>query len=266
MEEFTLEDGSVRKLGNIITDGTLKYKWRQYGSKDDEPLIDRKDWPALIAAYSDDFYDPTLPYVHDQNGIGQCNADATVGAVEATRTQKGLEFVKLSAADLYHRINGGGDNGSLLEDALYEMTTRGVGTAATSGLLWKGGFRPAPDSERSRFKVLEFALCPTFDHCMSAVLKGRKIISGILWYDNYNTDSDGWLPSPRGRAGGHAIFGYKPAMRRGQFGIRHQNSWNTTYGVGGRMVVPEPAYAGPVGGWWAIREVVDEGGVVPIPQ
>jgi hypothetical protein len=100
---------------------------------------------------------------------------------------------------------------------------------------------------------------------MSAVLKGRRIISGILWYDNYNTDADGWLPSPRGNAGGHAVFGYKPARRRGVYGIRHQNSWTTSYGIGGRMVLPESSYVGPVGGWWAIREVVDEGGVVPIP-
>ena len=32
----------------------------------------------------------------------------------------------------------------------------------------------------------------------------------------------------------------------------------------GLCVFPERAYAGPVGGWWAVRSVVDEGGVVPL--
>ena len=29
------------------------------------------------------------------------------------------------------------------------------------------------------------------------------------------------------------------------------------------FVIPESAYTGPVGGWWAVRAVVDEGGIVP---
>jgi hypothetical protein len=265
--EFKLEDGTVRRLGNNLpVSANYAYDWPEYGSKDDEPIIDRSEWPALIAAYSEGPDDPNLPYVHDQNGIGQCNADATVTAAESVRMQKGLPLYKLSAADLYGRINGGRDRGSLLEDALYEMTNNGVGTAETSGLLWNRSTVYASAFERSRFKVLEFALCPTFDHCFSAVLKGRKMISGIMWYDNYTPDGDGWLPSPRGGAGGHAIFGYKPAMRNGKYGIWHQNSWTERYGLKGRFVIPEAAYAGPVGGWWAIREVVDEGGIVPIPQ
>lgn len=265
LHEVQLPDGTVRRLGNVIPT-TLKCTWREYGSADDEPIIPRSQWPELIAAY-DGWDDPSLPYVHDQNGIGQCNCDATAAAFESERLEKGLPFVKLSAADLYDRINGGSDNGSLLEDALSEMTKRGIGTAETCGTtLWKRGFKAAPDSERSRFRVLEWTLCPTFDHCMSAVLKGRKMISGILWYDNYTPDSDGWLPSPRGRSGGHAIFGYRPAMRNGKYGIKHQNSWGTSWGVGGRFVIPEAAYNGQIGGWWALRSIVDEGGVVPIPQ
>lgn len=266
LDAITLPDGSTRKLGNRIPDGGLKYKWRVWGSKDDEEVIPRDKWDELLAQYSPGLDDPHLPYIHDQDGIGQCNADATVAAVEATRMVQGLPFEKLSAADLYGRINGGSDNGSLLEDALQEMTTKGVGTAATSGLLWNRHTKYATDSERARFRVLEWVLCPTFDHCFSAVLKGRKLISGILWYDNYEPDSDGWLPlRPRGRSGGHAVFGYKPVKRNGVYGIVHLNSWSAKWGHNGRCVFPEGCYEGPVGGWWALRSVVDEGGVIPVP-
>ena len=46
-------------------------------------------------------------------------------------------------------------------------------------------------------------------------------------------------------------------MRGTQFGIWHQSSWGTRWGVGGRFVIPEPAYSGPVGGWFAVRSVVE---------
>ena len=55
-----------------------------------------------------------------------------------------------------------------------------------------------------------------------------------------------------------------PAKRaNGTYGIVHQNSWSTAWGKSGRFVIPETAYTGPVGGWFAIRSVTDEGGVIP---
>lgn len=115
-----------------------------------------------------------------------------------------------------------------------------------------------------KYRVLEAFLCPTFKHCMSAVLSGFRLSTGIAWYDNYTPGSDGWIPSPRGNSGGHAIMGYKPAMKNGKYGIWHQNSWGTSFGVGGRMILSQDCYTNAIGGWWAVRAVVDEGGVVPI--
>lgn len=268
LEEIVLPDGTTRRLGNIIpTDGKLRYTWREYGAANDEPIIARSEWPALIAALPAGPADSFLPYVHDQDGVGQCNCDATTAACEGERLMQGLPFVKLSAADLYDRINGGSDNGSLLEDALAEMTKNGVGTADTAGTIWKRGMKTASAEERSRFKVLEFVLYPTFDHVMSGALKGRRGISGIMWYDNYKPDGDGWLPSRgSGQPGGHAIFSFKAAMSKdGKFGIWHRQSWGEKWSpqTDNCFVVPESAFAGQVGGWWGIRSMVDEGGVIP---
>ncbi len=112
--------------------------------------------------------------------------------------------------------------------------------------------------------MTEAFLCPTFDHCMSAVLQGFKLSTGIVWTNNYTPGADGWLPNPGSSVGGHAIFGYKPAMKGSKFGIFHQNSWGDGWGLAGRFVIPEVAYSGgAVGGWWAVRSVTDEGGQVP---
>ena len=268
VEEIILSDGSTRRLGNVAPDpARTRLILPEYGSVPNAPLIPRSEWPALIRSTGDGPDFAFLPPVHDQDGVGQCNASATAAMIESCRLQQGLPYVALSAADLYARINGGRDQGSLLEDAIREAMSDGIGTVDSCGYLWKrGSFKgEATTAERQRFRMLECFVCPTFDHVMSAVLSGFRINSGIMWAANYEPGPDGWLPRPSGNAGGHAIFGYKPAMRGTQFGIWHQNSWGTRWGVGGRFVIPEPAYSGPVGGWFAVRSVVDEGGVIPTP-
>jgi hypothetical protein len=224
-------------------------------------LIPRSEWDHFIKEYPLTHDHPFLPPVRDQNGVGSCNAEATVSAMQFCRNMQGLTPVSLSSADLYHRINGGADRGSLLEDGIREAMANGVGTSATCGDLWKNGYwkGPASSAERAKYRVLEAYLCPTFDHCFSAVLQGFALISGIMWYSNYNPDQDGWLPRGSGSAGGHAIFGYCPTKRGSTYGIWHQNSWGRSWGWNGRFVIPESHYAGPVGGWWAVRAMVDEG-------
>jgi len=268
-----LPDGTIVRLGNNPPDeNKVKLKLPLYGSTPQAPLIAETEWKRLIDLMGNDYEHPHLPYVHDQNGVGQCNCDAGTAAIESERIAQGLEPVILSAADLYDRINGGSDNGSTLEDALDKLMNEGVGTKEDCGTtLWKRGFKPATSSQRARFKITQAYLCPTYNHCMSAVMSGFKLVSGIWWYDSYSSPGDGgWLPSPGGRRGGHAVFGYKPRYRmignQIQYGIAHQNSWKVTWGIGGRCVFPLSVYQqGGIGGWYAVKGVTDEGGVIPLP-
>lgn len=272
MRTFIDASGHVRWLGNIspITDPDkvpLKGAFGVYGDTQQAKMIARAKWPELILAQDKQstwLTEPYVDYIHDQDGIGQCNADATVSAMEDCRLLAGLPPVKLSAADLYMRINGGGDNGSTLEDGIVEAM-KGVGTAATAGLIWQRGQRGATASERALYRVTEAWLCPTFDHCMSAVLCNFRLITGIMWYGNFNADGDGWLPKRgSGSPGGHAIKGYRGMMHKdGTFGIAHCNSWSTSYGVQGRMIIPSTLYGSTIGGWWAVRDMVQEQADLP---
>jgi hypothetical protein len=261
LETVTLPDGTLRRLGNNPPKAGLV---RGFTSYPETKLIPEGQWRELIGndtGPEDEF----VQYTHDQDGIGQCNADATTGAMEAQRARQGLPPVKLSAADLYDRINGGSDNGSTLEDGLAE-SMNGVATAATAGFVWQRGRRyDDPAGERKKNRVLEVFLCPTFAHCFSAAFQGFDIVSGVMWYDNFKTDPDGWLPiRGTGRPGGHAIHGYKPTFRNGVYGIWHNQSWGVWGFHGtGRFVIPQTHYTQSIGGWWAVRSVVDEGGVVP---
>jgi hypothetical protein len=246
MNEITLPDGTTRRLGNIVpTKAIDQSQYVVYGDTPNTPLILRSKWDELLADWDTDFGHPFLPPIHDQNGVGQCNADATTMAMELRRAIQGLDYVQLSAADLYARINGGRDQGSLLEDGLREATANGVGTAATSGTLWKNGVwkGPASAEERKQYRA-EAVLCPTFEHVISA----------------NNPDADGWLPNPRGNAGGHAIMGFRPRKRGNTFGIVHAQSWGQwSPRTKNCFVVPETAFDNAIGGWWAIVGMTDKG-------
>lgn len=263
---FIDDKGIPRRLGNIIPPAGLTRAWPVFGSVPTQKLIPRSEWPDLIGSNTDEYHPFALTdFVHDQDGIGMCNASATVAAIEAARHSAGLMHVPLSGGDLYRRISGGVDRGSLLEDGLAAAMQEGVLPVSECPYL---DWRQNHQGDRARYKVLEASLCPTFDHCFSAVLQGFFLISGIMWYDSYTPDAQGWLPSTHGGGGGgHAVMGYKATMRGpNNFGIWHKNSWTAGWGYHGLCVFPEPAYRGPVGGWWAVRVPADEGGNVPAPH
>lgn len=262
--------GYERFFGNILQSHDLLKKFPVYGDTPTSPMFTDDEIRAAIVAQGNDLVSPFLPPTHDQDGVGQCNADATTACAEYQRAVQGLPYKQLSAADLYHRINGGADNGSLLEDALEEMVLRGVGLASTCGTLWKRGMKLATAEERAGFQFFEVYQCPTFRHFASSIIAGFCGNSGILWYDNFDPDGDGWLPARgTGAPGGHSTMVYKVLMdRSSKLGLASLNSWGTRWGVlGGKMVIRQESYqTKEVGGWFAVRGIVDEGGVIPTPQ
>jgi len=251
----TSEQAHVRKMGNKPPpqNGKLKFAWKVYGTTPQTPMIPRSQWkPMTLEAY--------LPAVKDQDGIGACNAFSTVNLVMGCRAQAGLAYRDLSTGYLYGNINGGSDDGSLLEDALAWMVSHGTCLSSTvPDLVWqknKWSNAAKAAEEAKNFTVLEAYLCPTFDHLASAVQEGFFLGQGIRWYDNYNTDADGWLPAKgRGNWGGHAVCGFGLAQRKGVWGIATRNSWSTSWGDNGNMVIPESLYDNTIGGWWAVRAV-----------
>jgi hypothetical protein len=260
-EEIQLPDGSVRRLGNKLPDPStpVKLKVATYGDTPNAPMIPRDQWkPIKLDAF--------VQGVKDQDGIGACNCFDTCSIVEIVRAMQGLPHVELSPGYLYGNINGGVDEGSTLEDAMHWMMEHGTCSVSTVPALdWKS--RPeAAAGEAQKYRVLEVLVCPTFDHMASALQSGFVVSSGLLWYNNYNPDGDGWLPQRgRGQAGGHAVARTSLVQKGGVWGLGGPNSWGTVWGVQGFMVIPEPCYSDAIGGFWCVRQAVDEGGIVPTP-
>lgn len=279
MTYHTDSEGVRRALGNI--DKPVTGRWPVFGSSfgASPPLVPRSEWVDRIKELMHgrtcaEHLDAAIAGpVQNQGNVGQCNAEAAVGCVITQRILQGLPYVELSAGDLYDRINGGVDMGSLLEDGMRELQTRGVGTSATcGGTVWRRGWKSAPASERAKYKAIEVWTAPTFAHMMSGALLGFTGVSGIMWHGNYSSlDGDGWLPRGGGGGGGHAIEmlvcpTYRERGGKLEFALGHQNSWSARWGRKGRMYLPEWTYTGPVGGWWLLRVVTTESLNTPFPK
>lgn len=243
--------GETRAKGYIPATA-LKFAWTTFGDSPRVPLIPRANWkPVDLSTF--------LPPVYDQDGVGACNAFATITAMEACRAQAGLPYVHISPGYLYGNINGQRDQGSMLEDGLSFSIENGTCLSKTVGdLAWRRSQWPASAAEEAkRFRVVEAFVCPDFDAMASALQQGFFIIEGLMWYDNFEPDSQGWLPSSgRGGAGGHALCGYGLENRDGKWGIKTRNSWSSRWGIKGDCIIPESLFGRQIGGYWAVRAVV----------
>lgn len=260
MVKITGEAPHKRAMGNRPPPAK-KYAWKQFGAEPNVPLIPRAEWKSVDL-------NSFLPVVHDQDGKGQCNASATATVVESARTMAGLPYVYLSAGDLYSQINDGRDQGSTLEDGLFAAMTNGIGTTATVPYVWDGRNHSNDakvKAERQLYRVLEAYECKNFDGMASALQQGFFIVEGLMWYDNFTPDRDGWLPTKGiGKSGGHALAGFGLVQRGGVWGIRTRNSWSASWGKGGNCIIPEPLFGQQIGGFWAVRAVVQTGADFPV--
>jgi len=224
-------------------------------NRPDVNLIPRNQWSEIDLSH-------LVPEILDQDGQGACNAFASVQTVHVLRKQAGLPYVKLSAGNLYGRINGGVDAGSVLSDAIKTLEKEGVCTAATvPELQWRQRNWPATwKEEAKKFRILEAWDCPSFDHLASALLLGFPVNLGILVGNNFRPSSDGWLPDYRNGGGGHAMCGVGLLYHRERktWGIKVANSWGKAWGQDGFAVVPESYFRStPFTDGWAVRGCVD---------
>ena len=252
--------GKPRSLGLVMAKPRLA--WKSFGDTPRVPLIRRENWrPVDLSAF--------LPPVYDQDGRGQCASSAACTVVEFSRLLAGLRHIHLSAGDLYSRVNGGRDQGSMLEDNLDELLRNGVATAASVKYVWDGRRHDtaAIKAERLQYRVDEAYLCTSFDAMASAIQQGFVVEHGLMWRDNFEPDADGWLPSVgRGGAGGHALVGYGLAKRGNQWGILTRNSWSPAWGHTGNCIIPESLFDSNITGYWAVRSTVQTPTDFPFPK
>lgn len=257
--EYVIIDNVKRPLGCILRSSQPGEIYPVFGTEHSRSrLIPRAEWKPVDFSH-------LVPKILDQDGQGACNAFASVQALHVLRNAAGLPFVELSAGNLYGRINGGVDRGSVISDAIRELEKNGVCPASiVPQLEWRPPWPSNWRSEAKKFRVLEAWDCPTFDHLASAIQLGFPVNLGVLVGNNFKPDPTGWVPDYRGGGGGHAMCGVGLVYdsKRG-WGIKVANSWGNDWGLSGFAIVPESYFKNtPFTDAWAVRGVVDPEGAL----
>lgn len=126
-EKFRLPGGEEIGTGLLMPTFEQNAARLFYPVYGEENYLDPKDIEkALKGDVYKTFRRLRSPYVLNQANLGSCNAQATVNAFHNRRQLDGLKHVPLSPNHLYMHINGGGDNGSLLQDSLAHSVSKGI--------------------------------------------------------------------------------------------------------------------------------------------
>lgn len=257
---YEFHDGiETRRLGLLEQPvETLKYAWPVLGESDGAPpLIPREQWQEVSLR-------PLVREIQNQANVGMCASSGTVNTVEVARNLAGLDYVPLSAGDLYRRVCvNGGDNGSLPEDNLEELLRNGIAPVSDVPYLeWR---REVGTANRARYRGLEAWRLATTVHVASALQHGFPCLIGYFHQANDNPGRDGWMDSPSGGRGGHAVCVIGLKKRGNEWGFEFENSWTTRWGMGGYAVLPESRLAYGLRSFsaWALRATVQESGNLP---
>lgn len=229
------------------------------------PVFAEEDHPEIKLVPESEWTDCSkrhiLYHIFDQDGIGSCNANAACQTLMLWRNELGLPKAILSPGNLYGRINGGRDQGSMLSDALLELMKVGVcRTDFCNPNDWKKNtYKQGWDNDAKRYAILEGFDCPTFAHIASAIQLGFFVDFGIMVNQSFEPDSEGVIPPMSGRGGGgHAMTAIGMKKIGGMWHVETVNSWGEKWGLKGVCFIPQTYFKGDFVDAWANR-----GGIIP---
>lgn len=207
-------------------------------------------------------FDPS--WIKDQKSHGSCNGFAGAAALSRSRVRRGLPRVDLSGAYLYSLINGGQDRGSMLDDGMNAIQTKGIATAATVG--WDQIYphqydRSKADAEASQYKAFEAYAVKTLPGLWTALAADWDCVVAVHAGNSFMRVGTDGVAGVDGGPGNHAVAvdGLFYSTKLGRLVACGVNSWGTQYGEQGRMGLTEDHFAQPMQyhAYYAIRSTTD---------
>lgn len=174
-------------------------------------------------------------WIGNQGNLGSCNGYAGAKALEKARVLRGLSHVKLSGEYLYGRINGGRDQGSMLDDGMEELEKFGCATEATTERRKFYTPRTVPEAAKQEAKRFR-ARCRRIDteiQFASALIRDWVIVNAVHVGGGYQRlDKDGVRGASLGD-GNHATHCVDLRIRSDEFQFDEAGSWDLANGDGG---------------------------------
>jgi hypothetical protein len=240
-EQFQLPDGSLVGTGNLrLPSGPMNV----FGDYPESLLLDDTEIKRLLSAKSiKDNRDRHSPYMLNQGQVGSCNAYMAAAMHHQCQLHAGRDVQLLQPEHLYMNINGGRDNGSMLDRGMQWMVNNGC---APKGSVPYQSYQRSRisnieevDREGRRFRIHEPYVAPTdYDKYVRAVASAlaRGYPVGIAWHVSSGSMRlrNGFCIVGSG-PGNHASLLHSAEWVGGRDLIVAdlQNSWGTRWGEAG---------------------------------
>jgi hypothetical protein len=195
-------------------------------------LVDESLWPQYMAKNT---VKDAVWKILDQNGFGACASAATTLAEMTCREISNLDRVVLNMLSLYRQVNGGGDNGSGIDDNLEAIMRTGI--LPESYWSQDEGWQRQPPSgwqvEAAKYRGIEAFDVRTKAEFGSCICEGYPVVVGVDW-----------------GGGGHAICFVRAWSDKAEFA----NSWGDWGNAGfGEMGWSQITQGIVSFGAWALR-------------
>jgi hypothetical protein len=196
--------------------------------------IPRSEWPQSYSLRH------LFPFMWNQGSQGSCGGHGGAACAVARWNGQGKTQREFSPTYLYGLVNRGQDNGSTPEDLDVAMRTHGLCLRSTVGPgKIHPPFSPQAAEESKRFKIEQTYRVTTIEGMVSALLREHPLFNGIWCGNNFDPDSQGYLPEYRGGGGGHCMANLGYVIRNGRIYLEKPNSWGNGWGAGGWCYEPQ---------------------------
>jgi hypothetical protein len=160
IEEFKGPDGVIRRPGSLILPEGFVSSFPPYTGDAETPVWEDKDINRVISDPNRRDIIKVAPfevYGTDQRDTSACNGWATANGATIRRVLMGINDGWVgSGAYVYSKINGGRDNGSLLEDGLVAIGKYGVASRSTVpyNKIYPSQYPKTADEEAKKNKAI----------------------------------------------------------------------------------------------------------------
>jgi hypothetical protein len=178
---------------------------------------------------------PAAQFIFNQLARSSCNGWAAAGALSRSRFKQGMPYVALSGADLYCRINGGRDAGSMLDDGMKEMFN-GI---APASMVDPMAFKESEVSieakrQRANFRAAECHRVDDELELAAGLAMGFIGVIAVHYSENYNRLDSHGVAAPCPGPGNHAVGVEDVRWRNNRFEFGEFNSHGLRSGNQGR--------------------------------
>lgn len=246
IEEIRDINGNLRRLGSLAPPTGFVSSFKTFEAE--QPLYTDQQIRDIVTSPN------RVPmrrvfgseWITDQKSHGSCNGFAGAAAMSKARYLRGIrDKLILSGAFLYSLINGGRDQGSALEAGLKAIQKSGICPAdlVTWDMIYPNDQPSNAKSEALKHKGFKCFAVQTEQGFRSALAAGFPVIVAVHAGQNFQRLNSQGIAGVDNGGGNHAIHSYDIEIINGREYYLTDNSWNTSYGAGGRVLLPWESFA-----------------------